>query len=286
MTPEMPTIGTDLCGPEEVADTEAVGAVARAYQLLRTALGVSHVPTVYRMLATHPAFFVEFVDCSLPAVERYMTDDVPARLRAAARSSLPTGKTRINEAERLSDVWELLDRYNRANPLNLLLTLLLAGPDAVLRDDVMRPPLPDPPSGEGVDELLADIRACHGGVTVPGLWREMFGATGSARPIWESVRASAEEGHVVRSRDAVFDAAREAVPEQDHLTWLVEEHSPQDRAGIDRIVGWFPSGISAMIAEIEIMKTVLASSHLRASAELDERRGRRLPSQIDPNRHS
>jgi hypothetical protein len=84
----------------------------------------------------------------------------------------------------------------------------------------------------------------------------------------------------------VFDAAREAVPEQDHLTWLVEEHSPQDRAGIDRIVGWFPSGISAMIAEIEIMKTVLASSHLRASAELDERRGRRLPSQIDPNRHS
>lgn len=254
----MPTIGTNLSGPGEVAETEAVGAVARAYELLRTALGVSHVPTLYRMLATHPMFFLEFVNRSLPAIERHTANGSPARLRTAARSSLPAERPRGNGANRRGDTWELLDRYNRANPINLLLTLLLAGSDTVLRNDVMRPPLPDPPSSEGVGELMTDIRACHGYVTVPGLWREMLRTPDSARPIWQSVRASAAEGHVARSRDAVMDAALQTIPEDDYLTWLLEDQPPQDRADIDRVLHWFPSGISAMIAEIELVKTLIA----------------------------
>lgn len=253
-----PISGTDLAGPGEVAEAQAVGAVARAYELLRTALGVSHVPTVYRMLATDPAFLVEFIDRALASVDRYAADDVPARLRAVAQSSLPSGENPIDAGERLDDIRDLLEGYNRANPLTLLLTLLLAGPDAVLRDDVMSPPLPVPPSGDGVEELLGDILACHGGVTVPGLWREMFRAPSSARPMWETVRASAEAGHIARAREAVFDAAREIVSDQDYLTGLVEDQSPQDRAGIDRVLTWFPSGISTMIAEIELMKAIVA----------------------------
>jgi len=256
MTSVVLTTGTNLSGPGEVAETEAVGAVARAYKLLRAALGVSHVPTVYRMLATHPTFFLEFVDHSLPAIERFTANGSPARLRAAARSALPTDSAQNNRADRGHHIWELLDRYNQANPVNLLLTLLLTGSDTVLRNDVMRPPLPDPPSRENVEEFLTDIWACHGYVTVPGLWREMFRAPDSARPIWQSVRASAAEGNVARCGDAVIGAALQSIPEEDYLTWLLEGQPPQDRADIDRILNWFPSGISAMIAEIELVKTL------------------------------
>ena len=157
--------------PAEVTEADAVGGVADAYGLIRSALRSTFVPTIYRRLAVHPEAFAIAV-AGMPDIVRVGDDTGFVELACdAARAELPLPIDQ--DALALQDVWSsrpggpaaVLDRYRRANPINLLFSLSICGLTAPPEPSVMAPPLP----AEVATGVWADIEACHRSPFVPGV---------------------------------------------------------------------------------------------------------------------
>jgi hypothetical protein len=147
-------------------------------------------------------------------------------------------------------VLELLDRYNEANPRSLVLVGVLARPLDGPAASVMAAPLP----ARGDGTLLDDVRACHGGLTVPGLWRELHAASPEAAAAgWALVREIAATPDFARARAEAAALALDAgagcgAPDLDALA------TPAERSEIAGILAWFWATIPAMIVEIECLR--------------------------------
>ena len=182
-----------LRGPGEVAEDEATGETARAYARLRDALGAAFVPTVFRMLGRHGPYLAAGVDAVLeradaPALERLAADGRAVGAAAAARLPGPA----LDAGREAPAVAALLERYNTVNPRGIAFVLALRGDTPRPPAPVLRAPLPPPVPG-----LLDDVRACHAGLTVPGLWREL--AAGHPAVAGQAVGAGAAAGRRPRA---------------------------------------------------------------------------------------
>ncbi|UGS39145.1 hypothetical protein [Capillimicrobium parvum] len=260
-----------LRGSGEVAEDEATGAVADAYARLRDALGVDFLPTVVRMLGRYDRLLTATTD----AMAGVLGGPEGAAFAGAARARgteaaerLPGGALAAGAAA--ADVRVLLERYNVANPRNLLLvTALSAGladaepapgttpapppagvATAAGAPAVMYAPLPAPVPG-----LLDDIRACHGGFTVPGMWRELAASRPAvAERAWRLVRPLAGEDEL---HAAIADvAARAAAVVRGQAMPNVADlgYDAEAQADIAGIVTWFRLGIPTMVIEIEYLR--------------------------------
>ena len=56
-----------LRGPGEIAEDDATGTLAAVYERVRRTLGVSFVPTVFRMLAWYEPYLAAAIDSLSPA---------------------------------------------------------------------------------------------------------------------------------------------------------------------------------------------------------------------------
>ena len=114
----------------------------------------------------------------------------------------------------------------------------------------MEPPLPQP-----AGTLLDDIRACHGGLTVPGVWREFeHGWPVLAAPAWVEIRRLALAPRFGGGRHELIEYAAEAIAPG--TIPPPEELIPDAEAAreVERIVAWFARAIPTMVVEIECMR--------------------------------
>jgi len=242
-----------LRGPGEVAEDEASDAVAALYARLRELLGIAFVPTVFRMLAVHEAYLAAVVDAlaATPAPRR--TAGARACLELAARVALELDPRALDAGTDAPRIVALLDRYNAANPSGLVVLTALAS-DLHPARGVLEPPLP-PRAGRSLEE---DIVACHGGFTVPGLWRELaHGQRALAERAWSQIRALAEAPRFASgSTELVALAAGAIAPGE--LPGPAAVLSGHDLAVVERIVAWFARAIPAMVLEIECLRLALS----------------------------
>jgi len=246
-----------LRGPGEIAEDEATPAVAGVYDRLRGALGVGFVPTVFRMLACHERYFVAAIETVAPLLDRGRGQQLAAQVRAIAAhaaetaviASLPASPGPVTLAP-------LLDRYNDANPRSLVLVRVLAR-DVAAAAGVMQPPLPP----RSPDALLEEIRACHGGLTVPGLWRELYAISPQrAAAAWVAARDAAPTAAFSRALTdiiAVADTAGAGCVPPTPADLAVDEREARE---IERILGWFKIVIPTMIVEIECLRRAFAGA--------------------------
>lgn len=235
---------TRLGGVGEVAEDEATGVIATAYAQIRELLGVPFVPTIYRMIALHEEAFVEALARIAPVLAAQKADAFISRTEAVARRSLRStpgdGPGGVDPQTSL-----LVERYSTANPLGLLFVIGLLGTDVVRRPAVMVPPLP-----ARSDDIFADVRQCYGGALVPGFWRELGQRPEVLDQVWSSTRAHAESGGFDAASRAVFDYGVATIGSAG--TGSVLSDLPSREADqIRELLGWFPTGISTMIAVTE-----------------------------------
>ncbi|QEC48403.1 hypothetical protein FSW04_13045 [Baekduia soli] len=244
-----------LRGPGEVAEDEASGEAARAYARLRDALGAAFVPTVFRMLGRHGPYLAAGVDAVLEHADASALEQLAADGRAvgaAAAAGLPGPA--LDAGREAPAVAALLERYNTVNPRGIAFVLALRGDTARPPAPVLRAPLPPPVPG-----LLDDVRACHAGLTVPGLWRELAaGHPAVAGQAWALVRPLAGDPALEAARDAVTDGARRlvaGVAAPDPAALGCDEDA---RREIAAILDWFVVAIPTMVVVIEILRARLA----------------------------
>lgn len=248
--------------PAEVTESEATGSVADAYDVIRSALRSTFVPTIYRRLALHPEAFAIAV-ARMPDVVRVGDDTGFIALACdTARSELPIPNG--TDASALQGVSSsgnggpaaVLDRYRRANPINLLFSLSICGLTAPPEPSVMAPPLP----AYVAAGVWADIEACHRSPFVPGVWRELAPWPDVVDDLWPRVRALAAADGLVAARDSVrllaVDALSGTVAAQS-ATEVRAALDPDAAASFD----WFPTGVATMIAEVEWLTWYSGTPH-------------------------
>ncbi len=242
-----------LRGPHEVAEDDADARVAVLYARLREALEVPFVPTVFRMLAVHHEYLEAVVDalCALPAGRRRCYARRCLELAADVAAQLET--RRLGAGRDTAAIMALIARYNAANSSGLLVLAALSdGLDPAA--GVLDAPLP-PRSGRALE---ADILACHGGFTVPGLWRElMHGWPDVAERAWIEVRRVAGSPRFDTGRTELLDLAARALPSERFprpAAVIVEPGAARDA---ERIVTWFARAIPTMVLEIECLRLAL-----------------------------
>jgi hypothetical protein len=246
-----------LRGPGEITEDEATRAVAGVYDRLRGALGVGFVPTVFRMLACHERYFVAAIDAVAPLLDGGRGQQLGAQVRAiAAHASETAGIGPLPASPDPATFAPLFDRYNEANPRSLVLVRVLAR-DVAAAAGVMQPPLPP----RSPDALLEEIRACHGGLTVPGLWRELYAISPQrAAAAWVAARDAAPTTAFARALTDIIALADEAgagcvAPTPADLA--VDERAARE---VERILGWFKIVIPTMIVEIECLRRAVAGA--------------------------
>jgi hypothetical protein len=238
-----------LRGSGEVAEDEASGTLAELYARLRETLGVPFVPTVFRILAAHEEYLGVAVD-ALAAIPERQTDAYARRaVGIAARAAAELAPPPLAAGEALEPVMALFERYNQANSRGLLLLTAMAGGLPPARG-VMEPPLPQP-----TGTLLDDVRACHGGLTVPGVWREFdHGWPRLAARTWLEIRRLALAPRFGGGRAELIEHAAEVIapgtipPPADLVT------DEATAAEVERTVAWFARAIPTMVVEIECMR--------------------------------
>lgn len=249
MAPSAPV--SPLRGAGEIAEDEAGPELGCTYARLHAALGVAFVPTLYRMLGRWPGYLAAATDALAPVLASPAAEAFAraARDRAAAT---PLPGAPVPAGDELPDVVAILERYNTANPRSLLFATALL-PDAPAPAGLMEPGA----GPEVAGALLDDVRARHGGFVVPGVWRELAARPAVGATAWWQIRplADAPGFHAARAavRElALAETAGLAVPP------LAGTHvAPEDRAEVERIVGWFAHGIPAVLVEIEHLRRLL-----------------------------
>jgi len=147
----------------------------------------------------------------------------------------------------------LLERYNVANPSGLLVLTALAVGLQPARG-VLEPPLP-PRAGRGVED---DVLACHGGFTVPGLWRELaHGWPALAERAWNEMRSLAEAPRFATGRTELVALAADAIAPGE-LPAPAAVLTGHDAGEVERIVAWFARAIPSMVLEIECLRLALS----------------------------
>lgn len=239
---------TRLGGVGEIAEDEAAGAIASAYAQVRELLGVPFVPTIYRIIATYEEVFVEALYRLAPVLVAQKAEAFMSRVEAVARQAL--GRTSVDSLGGVDPQTSLLvERYSTANPLGLLFVIGLLGTDVVRRSGVMAPPLP-----ARTDDIFTDIRQCYGGVIVPGFWRELGHRPEVLAQVWWRVRAHAERGGFDAASRAVFEYGLDTVRSAGVGSVLSDLPSRESQR-IRELLGWFPTGISTMIAVTEWVRS-------------------------------
>jgi hypothetical protein len=246
-----------LRGPGEIAEDDATGTLAAVYERVRGALGVPFVPTVFRMLARHERYLAAAIDSLRPVLDDRRGRELSARIRAiAAEAPAAAGIGVVPPWCDRGALDALIDRYNEANPRSLVLVRVLAREVPAVAG-VMQPPLPQ----RAPHALLEEILACHGGLTVPGLWRELDAISPErAAAAWAAVRDAAHTSAFARAVREVIAAGDEAgagcaAPTPAALG--VDEHGSLE---IERILGSFKILIPTMVVEIECLRRAFAGA--------------------------
>jgi hypothetical protein len=242
-----------LRGPGEVAEDEAGDEVVALYAQLRELLDIAFVPTVFRMLAVHEGYLAAVVDAlgatSAPRRAAYAGACVELAARVAAQLDPPA----LDAGANAPRVTALLDRYNVANPSGLLVLTALATGLQPARG-VLEPPLP-PRAGRSLED---DVLACHGGFTVPGLWRELaHGWPALAERAWNEMRALAQAPRFATGRTELVALAADAIGPSE-LPRPAAVLTGHDTAEVERIVAWFARAIPTMVLEIECLRLALS----------------------------
>lgn len=228
--------------PLEVPEAEASGAVAASYDSVRSALRSPFVPTVYRRLAVHPAALSVAVGALPAVVDAALADGFADEVIGLAGSL--TSAREVPPAPDPSGPAAVVERYRRANPLNLLFAVSLLGVEEAPLP-VMVPTLPPRQPQEDDDILL-----CHGGSVLPGLWRDLGSWPDWRSAAWSTIREQAAAGGLAVARDAVLRTATQhaAASDQRAVRDDVAFLLPQDLAHDLRR---FAVVIAAMVAEAE-----------------------------------
>jgi hypothetical protein len=247
-----------LRGPGEVAEDEAGPELARTYERLRELLGVSFVPTVFRVLGPHEPYLTAatgmFADVlSSPAGARFPE----AARRHAAEAAAAWPEADLGAGGATGEIQAMVERYNVANPRNLLFA------SALLRDrapdlDVMATPAGPLPSSDTV-ALLEDVRNVHGGRILPGLWRELAAHDAVFARAWAAVRPLAASAAFHEARTAIGELARSATAAVEVPDPAAHGLDGADRRAVEETLAWFGQGIAAMIVEIEYLRRLLAA---------------------------
>lgn len=239
---------TRLGGIDEIAEDEATGTISLAYEQVRSILGVPFVPTIYRMAATHESVFVKALGRLAPVLSVQRERGFIHEAELVARQALKSPSEGRFEGGLDLQVSLLIQRYSTANPLNLLFALGLLGTGVVECPSVMSPPLP-----ARSDDVYTDILNCHGGVTIPGFWRELGQRPELLELVWSATRAQAEHGRFDAARRAVLEFGAETI-RNSQVSEILSDISLEDMDQIHQLIGWFPTGIATMIAETEWLK--------------------------------
>lgn len=245
----------------EVAEVDAHGSIAEGFAIVRAALHSTFVPTIYRRLAVHPEAFAVAV-AALPEVVRIgeaagFVDMACSTARTALPPPVEADAVALRELT-LSEPGPsaVLDRYRKANPLNLLFSMSICGLTVPPRPAVMAPPLP---TSEGAD-LWVDIEACHRAAFVPGVWRELAPWPAVLNDLWPRTRQLAALGGVVVARDAVRRAAitvLSGTSVEQGAARTRDALGPENAAAFD----WFQTGVATMIAEVEWLTWYSGTPH-------------------------
>lgn len=235
----------------QIAEAEAVGSVAAAYATIRALLGSVFVPTIYRMLAVHREAFSIAID-ALPETVRIADEsNFVERACAIARTQLESIDGAHRTRARLSggpvpdEIEGLLRGYRAANPQNLLFSLSIVGVHEPEWPNVMSPPLP--PAN---DDIWEDIKDCHGGVLIPGVWRDMHPWPRELERLWHHTRVKALNDALCHAREAVRQFGVHVATETaiESIAQSVQDTLPTSAA---KSFAWFPTGVSTMIVEVE-----------------------------------
>lgn len=246
-----------LRGPGEVAEDQAGPDLARTYSRLREMLGVGFVPTVHRMLGVHEVYLTAATESIGDLIAGDTGEIFAIRAREmAGQAALSFPEASIPPGADGEAIHAMFDRYNRANPLNLLFTraLLPNGPDDAGK--VMGSRQDRPTSFADPEAVLADVEAAHGGFVKPGLWRELAEFPGVLTESWLAVSPLAELPAFQDARSALLDAANSAAADVVPPAPLELGLSEEEAASIETILTWFTRGISAMVVEIEYLRHV------------------------------
>lgn len=240
---------TRLGGIGEIAEGEASGEISLAYAQVRSILGVPFVPTIYRMAAMHESVFVKALGRLAPVLNVQRERGFIFETERVARQALKSPREGRFGGELDLQSSRLIERYSTANPLNLLFALGLLGTGVVEWPSVMSPPLP-----ARSHDIYTDIRNCHGGVTIPGFWRELGQNPELLELVWSATRAQAEHGGFDAARRAVLEFGAETIRSAE-VGALLSDISLEAAEQIHQLLGWFPTGIATMIAETEWLKS-------------------------------
>lgn len=218
------------------------------------------LPTVFTLLERYDGYFVAAVDLAFSMLPRTIETHVERTRRIAAAAAATLVREPLDGGAAAGSVIELIERYNDANARSLLITTPLAGVQRTAAR-VMEAPLPQKPADGTPQALLADIRACHGDVNLPGFWRELADAwPGLADHAWPLVRAAALDHEFTRARDAILALATRAVggpvaPAPEELG-----AAPPQAAEIAEILAWYQLVIPTMVVEIECLRHALTAA--------------------------
>jgi len=236
-----------------ITEAESGSSIERAYALIRSELDSEFVPSIYQVLATYPPALDAALEV-LPQVVALARDgDFSARVCAVAATALAAdaapatrGRVALDATSR-----EVILGYRSANPFNLLLALALLGTRVAEWPDVMTPErVSTLTSAEDPTTLDDQITLAHGGVLLPGLWRELLEISRAADP-WREVCAFATGGQLPALRAHVRSLAEEVLREGDLAThdgvlgMSLTNELPH--------ITWFPTGIATMIVEAEVL---------------------------------
>lgn len=247
-----------LRGPGEIAEDEAAGELAATYTRLREVLGVPFIPTVHRMLGVYGRYLAAAVEEAAPLI----AGEAGARFAAEARRTSTEAVagmsgSPLDAGADHAAVEALIDRYNEANPRNLLFVVALA-PQPAAPLTVMPVDLPQPPAlADANDAILADVLRCHGGFTTPGFWRELAAWPDLFAAAWEAVRPLARDRRFHDARAAVRELAGAAAVEVVPPDPAALGYDSDDVAAIARILTFFEQAITSMVVEIEIVRGLL-----------------------------
>ena len=237
----------------EVPEATAPPTIATGYALIRALLHSTFVPTVYRRLAVHPQAF-DLALNQLPTIVALCDSaDFVVTAQETARTSLMGSSKGVGvEAVDVVEIVDVVQRYRAANPINLLFSMSIAGPDARPARPVMEPPLA-PKSGD----VWSDIHLCHGAVITPGLWRDLAPWPADLDVLWQSTRELAADGAIARARDAVLELAAGVLSHADvaRLPTEIAQYLPPSAAAE---LAWFPTGVATMVAEGEWLHDLIS----------------------------
>ena len=153
----------------------------------------------------------------------------------------------MSAGEDTAAIQGVIERYNVANPAGMLILAALS--DGLEPARVLEAPLPE----RAGRSLQDDVLMCHGGFTVPGLWRELaHGWPDVAERAWTEIRSLAQTRRFASGRDELVALASEAIPA---TAFPRADADPE----VERIVTWFARAIPTMVLEIECLRLAITA---------------------------